>query len=148
MDSHCGEGTYSRLAFDPNNEEKINLPWTKVDVNAMGAAVIVAYRKMTTLYTKGTGGGDGHPAAYSVWEQRDALAAVTYSNARSHIKLHLSVVHCWDKSFCFPLVVVKGCFPKGCTVDEDNNKISDTSSDVTGVTSKISHQRSITQWSP
>ena len=126
VDAHCGVGTYDGLRFNPNNQERIALPWTKKEVCAIFCKVVLDYRKMMYLYTKGTGGGDGDPVAYSVWEKRDALCAVTYSDGRTPTKVHLSVVHCWDKEFGFPLTIVKGTVPAGSAVDDDNEVSSAT----------------------
>ena len=79
VDSHYGtKGVYNALQFNPNNPARINMPWTKKESTAIVASVLVHYRKMMELYTKGTGGGDGDPVAYSVWQERDPHAAVTY----------------------------------------------------------------------
>jgi hypothetical protein len=128
VDSHYGtEGVYDDLQFNPNNSVRIHMPWTKKESNAMVASVLVQYRKMMALYTKGTGGGDGDPVAYSVWQERDPLTAVTYSAKHSKGKIYLSVVHIMDKQFGFPLTIVKGSIPEDLVVDDAVAKSTPTS---------------------
>ena len=69
------------------------------------------------LYTKGIG-RVGDPVAYSVRQNCDALTAVTYSDSQSKSKVHLSILPIWDKTFNFPLVVIKGSVPQELVTDE------------------------------
>jgi hypothetical protein len=48
--------------------------------------VLTAYAKVMNNYTKGTGGGDGDPVAYALWDQREPLDVVGYAmKQRSYV---------------------------------------------------------------
>jgi hypothetical protein len=68
VDMHCESGPYERLKFNPNNQEKIALPWSKKELCAIFGKVSVGYMKMMHLYTTVKGGGNNDCVTYSVWE--------------------------------------------------------------------------------
>jgi hypothetical protein len=146
VDSLCGDGIYDELSFDPNNQERIHIPWTEKDVKAMVAKVLTAYTKVMNDYTKGTGGGDGDPVAYALWDQREPLAVVGYAmKNRAVNKAYLTVVHIWDKEYGFPLVKVKGSVPLQIAVDDgdggndnDGNTLATLAPPSTGKASRNS----------
>jgi hypothetical protein len=61
-----GEG----MDIEPNNPERINLPWEGVDMQAIYSAIMKKYKTTMKNWTKGTGGGSGAPD-YCNWETRD-----------------------------------------------------------------------------
>ena len=71
MDAHIGTGTYERLKFNPRNQERIYLPWSKKEVCAIFRKFVLDYREMMNLYMKGTGSGEGNLVAYYAWGQHD-----------------------------------------------------------------------------
>jgi hypothetical protein len=61
------------LGFEPNNLERINLPWTAGDeMGLMFNLIMKKYKLSMRNRTKGTGGGPGVPEDYCHWEFRDA----------------------------------------------------------------------------
>lgn len=63
-----GEG----MEIEPNNPDRINLPWVGEDMQAIYIAVMKKYKATMKNWTKGTGGGSGAPEDYCNWETRDA----------------------------------------------------------------------------
>jgi hypothetical protein len=62
-----GEG----IEIEPNNPERINLPWEGEDMQAIYCAIMKKYKATMKNWTKGTGGGSGAPEDYCNWETRD-----------------------------------------------------------------------------
>ena len=100
------------------------MPWTKKESTSTVALVLVHYRKMMKLHTKGTGGGDGDPVMCLVWQERDSLAAVTCSAKHSRDKIYLSAVHSMDKQSGIPLTIVRGSMPEDLVVDDTVSNIT------------------------
>jgi hypothetical protein len=69
-------------------------------------------------WMKGTGGGSGAPENFSIWEQRDPVLFVNYSNQPARI--YLSVVFMWDKEYKFLLVTQKATVPAQAAIDDDD----------------------------
>ena len=68
---------------------------------------------------KGTGGGLGADKNFAAWEQCDECCVVNYTNQPSNI--YLSVIHMWDKDYCFPFVSVKDPLPLDCSINDRLN---------------------------
>lgn len=60
------------LDIEPNNPERIHLPWTGEDMQVIHSAFMKKYKATMKNWTKGTGGGPGAPEDYCNWETRDA----------------------------------------------------------------------------
>lgn len=118
IDEHMGQGTYDALKFDPNNPSRIAIAWTKEESIALLGSGLAKYAAMMVKYTWGTGGGDGHPVVSAVWTERHELQSVTYLGKKARQSVFLSVVHIWDKSYNFPLTVVKGRVPEDSAIDD------------------------------
>ena len=110
-------GIYDGLKYNPNNPERIKLPWKNNEVFLIVTSTLVQYKAVMELYKSGTGGGSSDPVAYSVWQHRDSLQSVTYNQSRSHI--YLSIVHIWDKSKDWPLTYSKGIVPLSVAIDDN-----------------------------
>jgi len=113
------EEVYSTLNYNPNNLDRISLPWNKEELVPIISTSLFSYNAMMRLYTSGTGGGDGDPVVYSVWQNRGALTAVTYSSSRA--KIYLSIIHIWDKNKSWPLTSPKGSVPDRVGVDDNTD---------------------------
>ena len=57
--------------FDPNNAQRIALPFTEKHVKSIFLKIMTESNKSMENYTKGTGGGPGDDANYVAWEQRE-----------------------------------------------------------------------------
>jgi hypothetical protein len=76
-----GAGTFDEHGqFDPNNPNRIALPWTVTNVEAIFKLVRLEYSKAMELYTMGTGGDPGSGALenFNVWQERDPTSVVGY----------------------------------------------------------------------
>lgn len=58
--------------IEPNNPDRINLPWSGEDMQAIYSGFMKKYKVTMKNWTKGTGGGSGAPEDYCNWETRDA----------------------------------------------------------------------------
>ena len=125
-DHHNETGVYDSLLYNPNNPDRIKLPWKEEDAVGIVSTTLVVYKAMMEMYKSGTGGGSGNPVAYSVWQNRGALHSVTYNQSRAWI--YLSIVHIWDKSKNWPLMYSKGTVPLGVAIDDNLNPTSTPSS--------------------
>lgn len=123
--------------FDPNNKHhRIALPWTEKEIANIFNTVIMEYNPAMQNWMKGTGGGSGAGEDFSVWEIRDPILFVDYSNQAARI--YLSVVYIWDKEYGFILVTKKETIPASAAFDdcfmrmdddEDNNNNDDHDAD-------------------
>jgi len=103
--------------FNPNNHDRISLPWTEKEVTSIFTTVMVEYNAAMINWMKGTGGGSGAPENFSIWEQRDPVLFVNYSNQPA--RMYLSVVYMWDKTYQFLLVTKKATVPASAAIDDD-----------------------------
>jgi len=103
--------------FNPNNKNRIALPWTEKEVAQIFNSVMTEYKPAMHNWMKGTGGGSGAPEDFSIWENRDPVLFVNYSNQATRI--YLSVIYMWDKEFGFPLVTKKASVPTNAAVDDN-----------------------------
>ena len=88
INSFLGEGTYEEHGnFNPNNNDRISLPWTVKDVTAILTKLEKEYSASMDKYTQGTGGGPSADENYVAWQQRDECNVIKYSNQPSHIYL-------------------------------------------------------------
>ena len=70
VDEINGEGAFEQFGnFNPNNQARIGLDWTPVEVAAIFAKVLAEYNTAMDKYTKGTGGGSGSHAMFAVWDE-------------------------------------------------------------------------------
>jgi hypothetical protein len=69
-------------------------------------------------YTKGTGGGSGHPENFNDWQARDPEWVTSYLNDQ-FCNLFLSVVHMWSKEYSDILVKTVGTVPLFSQVDDE-----------------------------
>ncbi len=104
--------------FNPNNLYCISLPWTEKEVTAIFNTVLVEYNAAMINWMKGTGGGSGAPENFSIWEQRDPVLFVNYSNQPARI--YLLVVYMWDKEYKFLLVTQKAMVPAQAAINDDD----------------------------
>lgn len=118
VNQNKGDGMYDLFGrFDPNNKNHIALPWTEKEVAAIFQAVMSEYNPAMHNWMKGTGGGSGAPEDFSIWEQRDPLMFINYSNQAA--RMYLSVVYIWDKKYQFILVTQKDTVPSDAVIDDD-----------------------------
>ena len=117
VDMNKGDGMYDQFGrFDPNNKDRIALAWTEKEVAAIFQAVMSEYNPAMHNWMKGTGGGSGAPQTFSVWEQRDPIYFIDYSNQAA--RMYLSVVYIWDKKYDFLLVTQKDTVPADAVIDD------------------------------
>jgi hypothetical protein len=81
-------------------------------------SVLVEYNPAMTNWMKGTGGGSGAEEDFAIWEERDHILFVIYSNQPARI--YISVVYIWDKQYGFPLVTQKDTVPAYAAIDDDS----------------------------
>jgi len=86
-------------------------------------------------YTKNTGGGSGDAAAIVTWQEQEETDILNF-NRRVKNSVYLTVVHMYDKSFAFPLVVTKEDIPVDFQIDDA--KVESLSTFSTKRKSKVS----------
>ena len=117
IDELRGPGTFDEYAqFDPNNHERISLPWTQEEVAAVFKKVQSEYQAAMDKFTMGTGGGTGAPAGFSVWENRHEGYVVNYDPQKCNI--YLSLVYMWDKEHGYCFVDKKDKVPAECAIGD------------------------------
>lgn len=134
IDKIGGPGTFQLHGnFNPNNLQRIGLPWEEKDVTALFKFVKNLYDQCMEKYTKGTGGGPGHPDNFNIWQERDAGWVTSYLNDQ-YCNLFLSAVHMWDKKYSFVLVKVVGSVPSAFQIDDcfDASVVDDDEDDDGG----------------
>ena len=104
--------------FNPNNLDRISLPWTEKEVIAIFNSVLVEYNVAMFNWMKGMGGGSGAPENFSIWEQQDPVLFVNYSIQPA--RMYLSVVYMWDKHYKFLLVTQKETVLAHAAINDDN----------------------------
>lgn len=118
VDEHKEDGMYEQFGqFDPNNKNRIALAWTEKEVAAIFQSVISEYNPAMHNWMKGTGGGSGAPEDFSVWERRDPITFIDYSNQAA--RMYLSVVYIWDRKYHFLLVTQKDSVPDDLVIDDE-----------------------------
>jgi hypothetical protein len=120
VDEKLGAGTYDEHGvFDPNDKDRLDLPWTERELNAVQAMFFKEYNASGVKWTEGTGGGPGRDEDYMIWQERDPLDFCSYSNQHSH--LYLTLVYILDKQYGFLLTEEKPPLPPGCRVEDGCN---------------------------
>ena len=114
--------------FNPNNLERIALPWLEKEVIALFRYVMTLYNQCMAFYTMGTGGGAGYPENYTNWQQRESECVAAYLNDQD-VNLFLTPIHMWDKFYSFPLVKVVGTVPTEAQIDDDTFIAEDAGGD-------------------
>ncbi len=117
IDHLRGAGTFDEHGqFNPNNLDRIALPWTPTEVEIIFKQVTFEYNKAMELYTMGTGGGPGAPENFNVWQEHDPTTVVSYIQQSTFI--YLSLIHIWDKMYSFPFVNVKDKLPASAEISD------------------------------
>lgn len=62
--------------LDPNDQQRIKLPWTKEHITTLLKTTVVEYNKVMNDYQKKTGGGDGDEVLFVSWDERDPFYCV------------------------------------------------------------------------
>jgi hypothetical protein len=128
IDSLRGPGTFDEYSqLDPNNVDRISLPWTQAEVANIFKKLRTEYQKAMDKFTMGTGGGTGAPEGFSVWENRHEAYVVNYDVQPCNI--YLSLVYMWDKQYGYCFVDKKDQLPPDCAIgdgwtgdhDDDND---------------------------
>ena len=88
--------------FNPNNTDRLKLPWTEKLLQSMLKDSRTEYQVMMTKYTMGTGGGSGAPENFADWQERDESYILSYTPQQA-ANLYLTIVFMWDKTHGFPL---------------------------------------------
>lgn len=125
IDERLGVGEYDQLNYNPNNQERIKLPWTEKEVQAILGKALLDYNNMMVFYKMNTGGGDGNPIVVAVWQDREPLDIVGYATRNNKEGVHLTIIHLWDKQYDFPLTIVKETGAPGGGVDDDDEDYND-----------------------
>ena len=122
IDKQMGDGTYEEHGkFDPNNLNRIKLPWQEHHIKTMFALVQTEYNKSMDKYTKGTGGGSGDDVNYSSWQYRDETRLAGYSEQQN--QLYLTLIYMWDKEHGYAFVTTKDKLPEDCGREDDDDII-------------------------
>ena len=117
VDSSKGAGTFDEFGhINPNNIDRIRLPWTEKEVSSIFNSVMLEYNPAMHNWMKGTGGGSGAPEDFSIWQNRDPIHFIDYSNQPARI--YLSLVYMWDKKYNFILVTQKDTMPEYAAIDD------------------------------
>ena len=81
VDAKAGDGFYNlHSEFDPNNIERMKLPWNETWIKIVLKEARTAYEKMMTKYQKGTGGGPGAPENFVDWRNRHESYILDYTD--------------------------------------------------------------------
>ena len=62
--------------LDPNDQQRIKLPWTKEHITTLLKTTVVEYNKVMNDYQKKTGGGDGDEVLFVSLDERDPFYCV------------------------------------------------------------------------
>ena len=118
IDNLLGAGTFAAFGhFNPNNMDRIRLPWNEQQVAAVHAKFHREYQGCMDKYTQGTGGGPGAPENFAAWEARDTTNVVTYTDSQDSM-IYLSWAHVWDKQYGYLYVSRKDGLPQGCQITD------------------------------
>ena len=98
--------------FNPNNIERMKLPWTKKLLEEVLKVGRGHYEEMMVTYTEGTGGGPGAPENFADWKERDESYILKYTPQQAAM-LYLTIVFMWDKTHDFPLKPAVGKMNEG-----------------------------------
>ena len=143
------DGFFQSLSFNPANPSRVAVPWTKEDVLSMFKTTLKEYGEVMVEYTKGTGGGEGRPAAFAVWQDREPEDIVSYISSNSQAtfkkKVYLTPVHMYDKQFSWILTPGKGEIPDGVGLDDDDNHAASASASVASSAGTTRHMRNSVQ---
>lgn len=141
IDAQCGEGFYDRLNLNPNNEERMRIPWSSAEMPGMLKTALHSLDGIMKNFKMDTGGGSGNEATVACWQDREPHEIVTYIN---HIEsnIYLTILHMWDKMYGFPLSAKSGQVPPGVGVDDDPTSVDASSVGGSSVGSSRSHRRS------
>jgi hypothetical protein len=120
--------------FNPNNEERMKLPWDEKTIKHVFKEGHDDYKKMMEFYTMGTGGGDGAPENFADWWDRDESHILAYTPQRVQ-QFYLAIVFMWDKHHNFPLTPPCATMPAG-TGREDEEGVDGNSPTVRTNTNK------------
>ena len=73
------QGTINRIGanihekLNPNDHQRISVKRTSDNIKGIIKTTTQQYNNIMKNYTKGTGGGPGHPANFANWQERDPL---------------------------------------------------------------------------
>jgi hypothetical protein len=109
-DTHC--------KFNPNNKERIKLPWDKTSLKSVLKDGKSDYDEMMKTYTMGTGGGSGAPEDFADWWNRDESWILNYTPQQAQ-SVYLAIVFMWDKLHNFPFSPPCQKMPPGCGREDE-----------------------------
>ena len=86
--------------LNPNDKQRIDVSRTSANIQSIIKTTTQQYNKVMKNYTKGTGGGPGHPANFANWQERDPLYFGDYdSNSKS---CYLTYIHMLNQQYDHP----------------------------------------------
>jgi hypothetical protein len=93
-----GAGAFEEYGqFDPNDRSRITLPWTNKSVDIVFKMFMKEFNAAALQWTKGTGGGNGAPLNYVIWQTRHPLAFCTYG--KQNTQLYITPVYMFDNEY-------------------------------------------------
>jgi hypothetical protein len=117
IDERHGHGTFDDICnFNPNNPNRISLPWSEAEVHRIFDKVLQEYQAVMKFYTMGTGGGPGAPENYADWWLREEEDVIGY--VQQPCNFYLTVVHMWDKQYQWQLTCEQDPLPASCAIDD------------------------------
>jgi len=125
--------------FNPNDLSRIALNRTEVSVRQIVGSTVSAYNTVMSNYTKNTGGGSGDDADFVTWQERDETD-IADDDWNVKTSVYLTVVHMFNKSYDFPLVVTQEDIPAAFQIDDNINR-NLSSLSTKGQSSSLSSKR-------
>ncbi len=114
--------------FNPNNKDRIKLPWDKTSLKSVLHDGQGDYEGMMKVYTMGTGGGSGAPEDFADWWNRDESWIMNYTPQQVK-DLYLAIIFMWDKIHNFPFSPPCQKMPPDC-IREDEGRIDGGSNPI------------------
>eukprot|EP00956_Cyclotella_meneghiniana_P033333 scaffold95093_cov119-Cyclotella_meneghiniana.AAC.1 len=136
IDEKAGEEFYNTHGrFDPNNLDRMKLPWDTKTLQAVLNAARSDYEAVMKTYVLGTGGGPGAPENFADWQNRHESYLVKYTSQQA-ANLYCAIIFMWDKPHGFPLKPPQGPMPPGAGIDTEGAAVEGGGSGVATVSSK------------
>ena len=102
--------------LNPNDKQRIKIARTIDGIKIIIKTTTRQYNTIMNNYTKGTGGGSGHPANFANWQERDPLFFKDYD---SHSKSsYLTYIHMFNQQYDHPMVKVHDQLPNEARIED------------------------------
>ena len=109
-------GSTIHANLNPNDKQRIEVARTIDGIKTIIKTTTRQYNTIMNNYTKGTGGGSGHPANFANWQERDPLFFEDYD---SHSKSsYLTYIHMFNQQYDHPMVKIHDQLPNEARIED------------------------------